>query len=333
MLYSYKVKQAFQNIATIDMMQKIFRFEDKSIGTILMLHRIDRVDPARVQCNEHIKISPEFLESLIVGFRNEGYTFISMDELQEVLSKGKKARKLIALTLDDGYRDNYTNGLPIFKKYSVPFTVYISTAMIEKEFIYWWDILDELITGHDEIILENGRRFRCQGRRGKERAFMRLREEVMGIHPKELPTVLPKMFGRYQVDLYKRNEENPLTWKQVKDLKEEPLATIGSHTHSHIGLNFFSESEIIADIKKANDFLLSRAGIVPRHFCYPYGSLTGKEDKFLSELGFETAVTANPGNVYAEDAGKLFFLPRIFVSEKSNPRLRKVMTWLKYRRQ
>lgn len=54
----------------------------------------------------------------------------------------------MVFTMDDGYKDNYTNALPIFKKYNVPYTIFVTTNFPDRQAIlggtfwkiYFWII-------------------------------------------------------------------------------------------------------------------------------------------------------------------------------------------------
>ena len=64
---------------------------------------------------------------------------------QWCLRNNIKIDKCIVFTLDDGYLDNYTNALPIFIKYNVPFTIYITTSFPDHKFTMWWYALEDII--------------------------------------------------------------------------------------------------------------------------------------------------------------------------------------------
>ena len=112
--------------------------------------------------NENMKVSPLFLEKFIIELKSKGYEFISLDRLYEILKNGEKVEKQIVFTLDDGYEDNYKIAYPIFKKYNVPFAVYITTSFPEKKAILWWYILEDLIIENSEIILFDGLKYICK---------------------------------------------------------------------------------------------------------------------------------------------------------------------------
>lgn len=48
-------------------------------------------------------------------------------------------RRGLAITLDDGYRDNHDNAAPILKKYNLPATFFVTTQFIGSDFVPWWD--------------------------------------------------------------------------------------------------------------------------------------------------------------------------------------------------
>ena len=66
------------------------------------------------------------------------------DALREfyVLPKeGKRARDkrpLLALTFDDGYRDNYTYAFALARELQVPFTIFLIPGYIESGKCFWW---------------------------------------------------------------------------------------------------------------------------------------------------------------------------------------------------
>lgn len=112
-----------------------YNFTHPIIGEVWELHR---VTSCRSQDKRYAPydMSPQRLESLIVDYKKRGYTFVSIEEIRSRLlnvqtwCKAICASKCVAITLDDGYRDNYENAYPIFKKYDVPFCIYVTTGYI-----------------------------------------------------------------------------------------------------------------------------------------------------------------------------------------------------------
>ena len=132
------------------------------IASIFMLHRVFPFEKNKLFPNENMKVSPQFLENIIITLKSSGYSFISLDRLYEILEKGENVRKNIVFTLDDGYKDNYSIAYPIFKKYDIPFTIYVTTSFPERSAILWWYILEDLLLANEEIIIGNKDRIVCR---------------------------------------------------------------------------------------------------------------------------------------------------------------------------
>lgn len=107
-----------------------------ALGVAFMLHHICQKDPLGIPTNEDLKVSPAFLEKIIIQYREKGFDFISLDELSRRLTSDRiPERPFVAFTMDDGYRDVYTNGFPVIKKYNVPFCVFVATDFVDKKAI------------------------------------------------------------------------------------------------------------------------------------------------------------------------------------------------------
>lgn len=112
-----------------------------------------------------MKVSPSFLDEQLTNI-TEKFDVIKLNDVPKYLTK-KQSRKFVVFTLDDGYKDNLTNALPVFKKYNVPFTIFVTTNFPDKKAILWWYLLEDLILSHDEIVLSNGVRYPCKTKEDK----------------------------------------------------------------------------------------------------------------------------------------------------------------------
>ena len=68
--------------------------------------------------------------------------------------------KRIAVTLDDGYRDNAEHALPVFRRHGVPFTIFVCPGFCDRTSELWWEALERIIAG-DRLAC----RCRARGRR------------------------------------------------------------------------------------------------------------------------------------------------------------------------
>ena len=87
------------------------------IPPILMYHSIS---------NRVNHVTAKNFEAQIKYMVDNGYKAIFPEEIRD----SNKNDKLIIITLDDGYRDNYETAFPILKKYNVKATVFMITFLI-----------------------------------------------------------------------------------------------------------------------------------------------------------------------------------------------------------
>lgn len=84
---------------------------------VLMYHSIDG------DCN--ICVSKKRFYQQMEFLNRFKYKVISPDELVDLINKKSKQKKLVVITFDDGYENNYTKAFPILKKYNFPATIFV----------------------------------------------------------------------------------------------------------------------------------------------------------------------------------------------------------------
>lgn len=242
-------------------------------GVVFMLHRVCERILGHLPNNEHLKVSPEFLEHVIVKYKNAGFAFLSLDQLYEVLS-GKKdiSKPFICFTMDDGYLDNFENAYPIFKKHQVPFAIFVATDFPDKKAILWWYVIEELILNNTEVILSDGSKYSCKTFQEKWDAFRYIREKILLLNQSNLVNELNELFANYQLDWLAPIQTLSMNWEQVKALTQDSLCTIGGHTVSHVALNRLSMEDLDCEITNGMSIIQSHIGYEPKYFAYPYGS-------------------------------------------------------------
>lgn len=108
---------------------------------ILMYHHIGIPDPK--DSMPDLFVSPTDFESQLKYFKDQGYETITMQLAYDSLVSGMPLPpKPIIFTFDDGYKDNFTNAVPILQKYGDIGTFAIATELLGRPgYGVWGDVL------------------------------------------------------------------------------------------------------------------------------------------------------------------------------------------------
>jgi peptidoglycan/xylan/chitin deacetylase (PgdA/CDA1 family) len=100
---------------------------------IIMYHYVEHVKDKKDILRQKLNTNPETLDLELKTMQDAGYTFLTMSEVNEAINNKKPLpKKPVVLTFDDGYKDFYTDALPILQKHQVKATAYIITGFIGK---------------------------------------------------------------------------------------------------------------------------------------------------------------------------------------------------------
>ena len=290
-----------------------------AIGLVYMLHHICQKNPKGIPTNEDLKVSPDFLESIILKYKKQGFNFVSLDDLSTIISSDKEPeRPFISFTIDDGYLDNYTQALPVFERLQVPFAIFVATDFINQKAILWWDILEELVQKNDRIKAEDTF-YMCRTFQEKWDVFRILRNKILSFEQNNLEVSLKRIFSNYDIDWLRPIREKAMSWEHIKELSQHPLCTIGGHTVSHPALNKLSNEEFNLEITEGIEKLEQAIGKKILHFAYPYGSpneIGNREYQLIHEFGFKTVFSSFGGCITNDNKHLITHLPRVYLHER-----------------
>lgn len=93
---------------------------------ILIYHYVEYITDTKDTIRQSLNINPYIFEEQIRTLFEAGYTFMTMEEIGEVLDgKMNLPQKPIVITFDDGHWDLYTDVFPILQRYHIKATAYI----------------------------------------------------------------------------------------------------------------------------------------------------------------------------------------------------------------
>ena len=113
-----------------------FWISPRYVVPILMYHRFG-------YDKSTLFVTPDNFSRQMAYLDNKGYNVISLDDLVEGINNNRRFnRKTVVITIDDGYKDNYTYAYPTLKKYDFPVTIFIVANFIDnrEDFMTWSEI-------------------------------------------------------------------------------------------------------------------------------------------------------------------------------------------------
>lgn len=289
-------------------------------GAILMFHQVRRPGPGRFRPNPHLDVTPDFLAAVVRRLRQRDIDIIDLDEAMRRLSGPSSGRRFVVLTFDDGYRNNLTEAYPILKAANAPFTVYVASGLIDRIAIPWWDIVGAVVARSPRIVArisDIDLDLEARSAREKSAALETVIRALGASCEDEQRRAVARLAATHDVDAAALADGLMMDWDEVRHLAADPLVTIGAHTVGHYALARLETGRARREMEESRSRLRERAGIVARHFAYPYGSArTAGEREFAiaGELGFETAVTTRRGVLEGGADVQPFALPRISVN-------------------
>jgi peptidoglycan/xylan/chitin deacetylase (PgdA/CDA1 family) len=227
---------------------------------------------------------------------SRNYRVVSMTEMLQRLEE-RSTEPVLAITFDDGYRDNYENAFPILERYGLPATIFLTTGSMDTGEPLWFERLALAIkkTSRESIHLEADRaqeiRLRTPAERmdGNARVFSVLRALPDAGRRQLLAEVLRQLGAGNDSE----RDRKMLDWDQVRRMHGRQI-TFGGHTVDHPFLSRLGAAEFrwqVSECKRrVEEELQARVDL----FAYP----NGREEDFglanralVREAGYRAAVT------------------------------------------
>jgi peptidoglycan/xylan/chitin deacetylase (PgdA/CDA1 family) len=302
-------------------------------GAVLMLHHVTPDARRGFEPNGILKITPEFLDTVIETVRGEGFEIIGLDDVKDRLENDTSGEKPFAVfTLDDGYKDNRDFAYPIFKRQGVPFTIYVPTAYADGEGDLWWLVLEEALRRLSDVkIGRDGvpRIYLLASDREKAEAFDDIYGWLRRMPEARARAITRELASQAGFDPLALCREQVMSWDDIRVLAEDPLVTIAAHTCNHFALAKLPLADATREIADSVARVSRELGKPCRHFSYPYGdegSAAEREFEIAQDLGIETAVTTRKGLISRSHASAMTALPRLSLNgDFQNQRFVKVL--------
>lgn len=180
-------------------------------------------------------------------------------------------KRYILLTFDDGYFNN-TLAINVLNQYKIPATFFITTKNVLNYESFWWDII-----------------FKYRIREGI--TLKKIREEQVYLKKFKfhfIDNYLIEHFGSNATKPWS-DIDRPLTIEELKIISQNPLVTIGNHTHNHTILPLYNADEITDQFQKSTNIFSETIGFKPKFIGFPNGDFNSEILEISRKEGFSIA--------------------------------------------
>jgi glycosyltransferase involved in cell wall biosynthesis/peptidoglycan/xylan/chitin deacetylase (PgdA/CDA1 family) len=308
---------------------------------ILMYHRIAELpaDPWG------LAVAPERFAEQLAVLREQARP-LALHELVTRLERGRPLpARAVAVTFDDGYRDNLDAALPALEAAGVPATLFLATDMVGRGREPWWDELERILLSPGELparlslrvagrtIARNlgesavygpaaaYRHARWRGGRdpaptARHAAYLELWLALWPLAEAPRTAALDQLAAWAGAKGGVRESHRTLDPDGVAALATSDAFEVGGHTISHPRLSARRADAQREEIARGRALVAELTGAPARHFAYPYGGLddyTPASARLVAQAGYASACATWEGTVHA--ACDPWQLPRVQVPD------------------
>lgn len=259
---------------------------------VLTFHRVnDDGDP-------FFPATPTAVFERWMAFLARTHSVLPVEELVERMQRDALPPNAVAITFDDGYRDNLTHAAPILARHRLPATIFVATGFTGTTEVPWYDRLAAgLKTTRAGTWVAPWGPTRLETRADRLSALDRALEHLKRVPDGERERTLDAALEVMGVTDSRPGKNAMLSWDDVLALVGLGF-TVGAHTVSHPILSRLEPARARDEIQGSRAMIQAACGRAPRAFAYPNG---GPEDytsaivDLVRAAGFTCAVTTRFG--------------------------------------
>jgi len=277
--------------------------------------------PENAELGPDMRIEAAELERILAWFARR-YDVLPLGRALERLEQPGR-RSLVALTMDDGYKDNRTALLPLLERLQLSATLYLESAPLAERRLNWthkysWTIARTGPARFAELYGERSGKTLAAGLS----AYQLKRTLKYEVPVEERTRIVDELFREQGGDERALCERLYLDWEEVRELDRAGIE-IGAHTHSHDILARLEPAQAARDIERSKQVLEHGLGHPVPSFAYPFGrrwDFNAATAEGVRAAGFASATStvAGTNGIPLERYG----LRRVMISERTRlPRL------------
>lgn len=213
-------------------------------------------------------ISQEYFETVLSCLTNNGFQFVTVSEL----TRRSRTDKVVALTFDDGYSDNFDFALPSLLKFNATATFFPVVYPCKERTVLPLDIYYQCI---DEMKMSETDRI--------EYITGTIKRNFYWAEPKKQMDMLNSLFK----SLPQINRVSYMSAEQLKELSDKGFE-IGSHgmTHSLLIADYMNNEKALNELQESKQWLEAITNKPVTAFCFPAGRYNAEMIELAKQVGY-----------------------------------------------
>lgn len=284
--------------------------------SILCFHRVLPAAQRDSYFDPVLAVTPEAFETICATLAAHARVLPLAEAVAAQREQGPEGDRIVALTFDDGYRDNLVHAAPILARHGLRASFYVVADLIGTELPPWYDRMGRVVqelsrTGHamdpPTSVVAAAKQLGADGRRAR----------------------LAELQGRLtEVPVYP-DLDRLMTGAQLRELIAAGHE-VGSHSCSHEILPQLDDTALADEIVRSKAALETETQSEVRSFCFPNGDYDARCLQLVEQAGYQAALTTQSGLNPARQSR--FELRRHFVHQDawSGPGGAVSPTWVRY---
>lgn len=226
-------------------------------------------------------------------FLKENFYLVSLTDGVAALERRDTADKpWLAITIDDGFRDNYEYAFPLLQKYGVPATIFLATDFLDEGVPPWPTRLAEMLESTRRLAVSSPFDYRLESWESRAELSRNLKVLYANLAPSDRLEALQELQQHLGVET--QTKYPPLSWDQVREMKNKGIE-FGSHTVYHSILPAVSHRVLLQELADSKARLETELEEPCVLFAYPDGKHSKATSVALQESGYRIAVTQDYG--------------------------------------
>lgn len=225
-------------------------------------------------------------------YYKKNFDIVTVEEAFEIVkNKTPLKRNTLAITFDDGFKNNLDTAVPLLEKYNVPATIFVSSLCLNDDNnILWSEYIAAMNYFYKEEEIKIGNHsFRNSYDSENQISLV---DFIKFSSCEERDSVLKKLESDYNL----KDKLNSIPYEvwglmtglELVEVEKSNSVRIESHGHLHYNLGFIPLEDAINDLKKSKDLLEEVLKKEVNMLAYPDGSYSDKVKDAASELGFKS---------------------------------------------